>query len=347
MAKNSVANGVSYRKISPDELYFDPDNPRFTSSAGQNSQDQIQALLEREPHIALELVDSLLENGFIEYEPLVVRKRPSGTGFYVVEGNRRLAAIRHIRQNKTKYAKKSSRLADLESVPVLVFPEGDTHQKDKQRVYLGVRHLFGFREWPAESKARFLDSQIKSKADVDRTMRELNIKRHELQRYLIPYRIRQQASELMKPHQDQDFWVLGEGLSRAGVKEYILLEVDKDTLAVKSVDFKRLKNLLTFVYGTPQKQREDRLIEETRDLSKLAKVLSSPQALAAVEKGKSLEDALVLLDSPAEAFKRLGRLTSQTKAVIARLKKHTNIKTLSEKFVAFESAAKKFIGDAK
>lgn len=341
------AGSVSYQKVSPDELHFDPSNPRFTSPGGRKTPEQIQALLEREPHIALELVDSFLENGFIEYEPLVVRRRTDGAGYYVVEGNRRLAAIRHIRQNKPKYEKKSSKLADLEKISVLIFPEGDKQQQDKQRVYLGVRHLFGFREWPAESKARFLDSQIKTKADVERTMRELNIKRHELQRYLIPYRIRQQARDLMKPYEDQDFWVLGEGLSRAGVKEYILLEIDKDTLGVKKVDLKRLKNLLTFVYGTPQKDRKDRLIDETRDLSKLGKVLSNPQAVVAVEKGKSLEEALVLLDTPDEALKRLTRLTSQTKAVIAGLKRHRDVKALSDRFVAFESVAKKFVRDAQ
>jgi len=345
MAKASPGE-VSYRKVSPDELHFDPSNPRFAGPGGNLTEEEIQQLLEREPHIALELVDSFLENGFIEYEPLVVSKRPSDDGFHVVEGNRRLAAIRHIRQNKAKYEKKSSKLDDLEQVSVLVFPEGDREQQTKQRVYLGVRHLFGFREWPAESKARFLDSQIKTKADVTRTMRELNIKKHELSRYLIPYRIRKQAADLMKPHQDQDFWVLGEGLNRSGVKEYILLEIDKDTLEVNKVDLKRLKNLLTFVYGTPQKNREDRLIEETRDLSKLGKVLSNAQATAAVEKGKSLEDALVLLDSPEETIKRLGRVTSQTKVVVARLKKRKDAKALSDSFVEFEAAAKKFIRDA-
>ncbi|HTR53368.1 MAG TPA: ParB/Srx family N-terminal domain-containing protein [Kofleriaceae bacterium] len=335
-----------YTRVSPDELHFDPTNPRFAGAKGNKTDDDIQQVLEREPHIALELVDSFLENGFIEFEPLVVRARPDDGGYYVVEGNRRLAAIRHIRQNKVKYEKKSTKLEDLEQVSVLVFPEGDREQQTKQRVYLGVRHLFGFRDWPAESKAHFLDSEIKTKADVVRTMRELNIKKHELARYLIPYRIRKHASDLMKPHADQDFWVLGEGLNRSGVKEYILLEVDKDTLEVKKVDLKRLKNLLTFVYGTPQKDREDRLIEETRDLSKLGKVLSNPKATAAVEKGKTLEDALVLLDSPEETIKRLGRLMAQTKAVIAVLKTRKDAKNLSASFGTFETTAKKFISDA-
>jgi ParB-like chromosome segregation protein Spo0J len=89
------------------------------------------------------LVDSLVENGFIDYEPLVV-KHHNGR-FLVIEGNRRLAAIREIRANPQRY---TGRKSDLEKIPVLVFPDKpDEQQKNEMRVYLGVRHLLGFREW--------------------------------------------------------------------------------------------------------------------------------------------------------------------------------------------------------
>ncbi len=93
---------------------------------------------------------SLVENGFIDYEPLVVKRH--GKRFTVVEGNRRLAAIREIRANPDRY---SERKSDLSSIPV-VFPEKpDDQQKNEMRVYLGVRHLFGFRDWPPLSKAQY------------------------------------------------------------------------------------------------------------------------------------------------------------------------------------------------
>jgi len=345
MAK-APAGTVEYTKVSPDELHFDPSNPRFTRPGGRPSEAQIQTLLEKEPHIALELVDSFLANGFIEYEPLVVRRRDEG-GYLVIEGNRRLAAIRHIRANRAKYEKKSARLADLDNVSVLIFPDTGDEQDQKQRVYLGVRHLFGFRDWPAESKARFLDSQIKSKADLVRTMRELNIKRHEIARYLVPLRLRKQARELWEPHKDQEFWVLGEGLNRSGIREYIGLEVEKDSLQIKGVANDRLKNLLTFVYGTPQEDRKDRRIEDTRDLSKLGKVLVHKEARAALEKGRTLEEASILIDSPDEAITRLKRLASELKVVVDVLKKRPGGSSLAAKFTTFERAVKQFISDAK
>lgn len=70
--------------VSPDLLDFDPTNPRFGGLMEKRSQPDIQQELVREPYYALELVDSLLKNGFIDYEPLVVKK--SGNRYIVVEG---------------------------------------------------------------------------------------------------------------------------------------------------------------------------------------------------------------------------------------------------------------------
>ena len=69
--------------VSPDDLRFDPNNPRFGGDLSRKSQEQIQDLLIAKPYFASELIDSFLENGFIGYEPLVVRKE--GKLFVVLE----------------------------------------------------------------------------------------------------------------------------------------------------------------------------------------------------------------------------------------------------------------------
>ena len=220
MAKKATddTSRASFDYVSPDRLSFDPTNPRFAGLGGLRDQDRIQALLERAPHLALELKSSFLENGFIDYEPLVV-KAIGRRRYIVVEGNRRLAAIRHIRANRDEYAQKSDKLDDLESIPVLIFAKSPSVQlKKEQRVYLGVRHLFGFREWPPESKAHYLHSQVTSEEDLQRLTRELNIKRQDIQRYLVAHRLRAKANALWRPYKDQDFWVLGESLNRSGIK---------------------------------------------------------------------------------------------------------------------------------
>jgi hypothetical protein len=335
---------VVYTKVPLAQLHFDPTNPRFQTGGAPPTEAKIQSILEHEPHLALELVDSFLENGYIDYEPLVVRRRePDSDEYVVVEGNRRLAALKHIRDKKTDYEKLSKRLSDLDQIPVLVFPEmGDEQDKQEQRVYLGVRHLFGFRDWPAESKARFLDALIKKPDDLTRTMRELNIKRSEIQRYLVPLRLRKHAKELWEPHDKQDFWVLGEGLNRTGIRQYIGLDVNKDTYAVNAVNKGKLETLFRFIYGTPSKNRNDRVIQDTRDLSDLAKVLAHDKASAALEKGRTLEEASVLIESTDETVKRLKRLVSELGVVVSVLKKRPKSGPLVVRFASFKKAAREF-----
>jgi ParB-like nuclease domain len=344
------AQRPEFTYLSPEKLQFDPTNPRFGGIGRHKKQEEIQVILEHAPHFAHELVDSFLENGFIDYEPLVVRR--AGDYYVVVEGNRRLAAVRHILANRAEYEQKSTRIDDLLTIPVLIFPETTGPQEEKeQRVYLGVRHLFGFREWPAESKAQFLDSHIHTKTDLERTMRELNIKKAEIRRYLVPYRLRKEAKALWEPYKSQDFWVLGEG--RTGIKEYVQLDVDSEALKINAFSEKKLKNLLNFIYGIPEAGKlTNRLIRETRDLSILSQVLHSKQAAATLEKGRPLEEAALLIESREESLSRLGRIVRDLKlllkGVLAKSQsEQSENKILLSRFDAFEQSVKKFIKDAK
>src|SRR5689334_14401947 len=150
-AHTSTSIRPRYKPVSVEALDFDSDNPRFGGAAKGFDQDQIQALLEQNPHYAKELIPSFVENGFIAYEPLVVRER--GTRFVVIEGNRRLAAIRYILSNTQEFSDEVRNR--FLRIPVLIFPSraADRIHQDAVRVYLGIHHLFGFREWPPESKA--------------------------------------------------------------------------------------------------------------------------------------------------------------------------------------------------
>ena len=346
MARGASTGDVTFIHLTPSQLRFDPSNPRFAGPGAPPSQQKIQLLLEKAPHLALELIPSLLENGFIDYEPIVVRKEASH--YVVVEGNRRLAAIRHILENKERYKKESNRLGDLQSIAALVFPRKPSAQRSQeQRVYLGVRHLFGFREWPPESKARYLDAHITNEQDVQRLMRELNIKRQDLQRYLVPYRLRAKAKALWAEHRDQDFWVLGEGLSRAGIKSYIELEVERGPLRISSFDRNKLKHLLRYVYGSPSANRKDRLIKDTRELSTLARLLQSRRAAAALENGRTLSDAAVIVESRDESRRRLKKLVSECRIVVRRFGTTHETQDLRESFKEFSRATTAFLKNGR
>jgi hypothetical protein len=344
----TITTDAKFEYVSPDNLYFDPQNPRFGGDMKQKSQEEIQSYLYGRPHFAAELVDSFLENGFIDYEPLVARKEKGK--YIIIEGNRRLAAIKHILSNRDTY--RHGRLEDLERLPLLSFPERPNEQQQREmRVYLGVRHLFGFREWPPLSKAKFLDQEIQEKGDISKVVRELGLSKQEIRRLLIPYRALQKAKENV-PEQE-DYWKLGEALSRTGIKAYVELDIDRENLGIKNVGKPRLRHLLNFIYGRMEKKSrnpETAVVTDTRQLSKLARVLENEKAAAALEKGSSLEDAALFVESRAEGITRLEKLTKQLRTLLKEVFKlranSHGARELLARFSEFEAAVKTFLKHA-
>jgi hypothetical protein len=331
--------------LPPDQLEFDPENPRFGGLLSDKNQEQLQQAIFGEPYYASELVDSLLENGFIDYEPLVVMRKAGK--YVVIEGNRRLAAVKHIRSNLDKFPNRKS---DLDLVPVLVFPETpDDRQEAAMRVYLGVRHLLGFREWPPISKAIFLDRESEREGGLDQIIKEVRITKQQARRFLVPYRLLRKADLNLPP--GEDFWVLGEALGRTGVKEFLQLDVDPDTLQIRSYRKKNLSQLLDDLYGgrTPGTKRRDttnRKVKDTRDLSLFAKVLSSEKARAYLHAGKSLQEAAIYVDTREQSLTRLAKLTREMSLLVRKLavqNKSSEATALQDEFKRLEIAVKAFL----
>lgn len=341
-------SGPEFKKVKTKNVFIDASNPRLGGGSLKATQESLQKVLMSEPHFANELVESFVKNGFIEYEPLVVRQE--GETYIVIEGNRRLAAIKHILADPDKYP--ANIVEELKEIPVLVFHQkaDSTHAKEI-RTYLGVRHLLGYREWPAESKAMFLDQNIKSRADFKRLKSEFAMPRNDIARYLVPYRVKKTAKEILKSFQsveDQTFWTLGEALQRAGIKEYIKLEVDNNSLKVLGFDKTKFRYLLEFLYGsssnTPRgtkRSRGSRRITETRQLTRLAKVLANKRGSEKLEGGSSLEEAELYVSSREETIARLiSDLRVTLKKIIAIKPTNSQTSEIIRHFNSFERSVK-------
>ncbi len=299
---------AKYRKVLLENLRFDLENPRLGGAGKHKSQEQIRKYLEGPPHYALELVGSIVENGFLPYEPLIVRCK--GDEFFVIEGNRRLAAVQSILANGTKYAPEVT--DRLKRIPVLVFPESPQGVPNEEVLrYLGVKHLFGFRDWPPVSKAMFLDQRVKSKKDLGQVLRELNIKKQDVARYLIPYRLTRAAKKAFKGINTEDFWSLAESFGRKSIKAYIQLDVDSRTMGIRGFDAAKLRHLAQFLYG------KKRRVTDTRELTSLSKVLGSPDAAAKLEHGATLDEASLYVEPKRET---IGHLQRQLEKILNKIR---------------------------
>lgn len=138
------------------QLLLDPENPRLPHFASPPTQDELLELIVKRYTVS-ELIESFAINGYFEEEPLVAVPE-SPRRYVVVEGNRRLAALKLIHDRTRASSLRISippitkkRLAELERVPVRV-------HKTRSEVlpFLGYRHITGVMPWDSYSKARYV-----------------------------------------------------------------------------------------------------------------------------------------------------------------------------------------------
>jgi hypothetical protein len=187
-----IPDGES-QDIEPGRLLLDPDNLRLLERVdsallklpikliGQQSiQDKLYQTIANDPLFDIKsLASSITHNGFLKHERLIVAKY-DGDRFLVLEGNRRLTAVRSLVE---KHGKSFSGLPDyvrqsLQTLPCFVLlgeaiGVSDEILKSHRRaseIYIGMRHLMGAEKWqPAsryEFQARLIEDEGWSPEDV-------------------------------------------------------------------------------------------------------------------------------------------------------------------------------------
>jgi len=158
------------QRISVENLFLDPNNPRFWTERTTKDvpdakipDDKVQTTTFSaiNQHGVEELRDSILRNGFLPLDRIVVRPIAGHDGKYVVvEGNRRLAALKSLRQQiaddliseeniSADYLENLKESTDV--LEVLVYTGTDT--ADIAWRLQGIRHISGIRDWQPAQRA--------------------------------------------------------------------------------------------------------------------------------------------------------------------------------------------------
>lgn len=167
---------LSERRVSINDICLDPNNPRFWSAkTGRDIPDrkiehqdvQTSAMGRIAEHGITELRNSILRNGFLPLDRLVLRKLAEVPDkFVVVEGNRRLAALMLLRRQISEETIPEDEaspdylarlLAATAELSVLIYEGTET---DISWVFQGIRHISGIRNWEPAQRARLVADQI-------------------------------------------------------------------------------------------------------------------------------------------------------------------------------------------
>lgn len=171
--------------IEPQRLLFDPGNLRLIErdrdlhrakaiELGQPAlQQRVESALRDSKSFEIEaLATSIANNGFLRHERLIV-VRYDGDRYLVLEGNRRLAAVRLVLEKYAESELSSEVLQSLRTLPCHLLEgepivdltkgkrtsvESEMHLSAYRRasaIYVGLRHLMGAKSWEPASRYEF------------------------------------------------------------------------------------------------------------------------------------------------------------------------------------------------
>ena len=308
---NTIVGVGETELVSVELLNFDRENPRFTPDKRptEDSDLAIVAELARSADLS-ELVQSIGTSGYINIEPLVVVVRDNK--LVVLEGNRRLAAIRALRdEGLAHHAKLSTPVltndirATMENI--LVYR---VEREEDARELVGFKHINGPQAWDAFAKATFAARWLDSQAGLENPLQLYEIanrmgdKHATIHRMVTAYYVLMQAERLEIFHMDDrhkrafSFSHLYTGLSYSEFTDYLGMprprrDQDPARDPVSPSYYDKLGYVLTWLYGSKDRELQPVVRSQNPDLGRVREVLRSKSGTKVLEQTNHLEDALI------------------------------------------------------
>jgi hypothetical protein len=320
----SKESDVKYVTIS--QLLLDEENPRLPSSVDRDQQSMLDYIADTTA--IEELMDAIAENNFFPGEPLIVVKHKTRKDSYtVVEGNRRLIALKLL-QDPANCSKPGVRMRNIAikakhkptSVPIVESPS-----REGVLPYLGFRHITGIKQWEPLAKARYIeqlfeltDKNTDPKARYSEVARTIGSRREHIKRNL-------DALSVYNVIEGNDFYGI-DGLTEESIKFAVLSTAVADNRIGSFVgvskkdadgDFKsqepivnretlKEKEIAELIHWLYEKNEKGKTrVGESRNLRFLAAVVDNSRALEAFKKGSPLKIAYQQTSNLIEDFLEL------------------------------------------
>lgn len=307
----ALAETVTFLPLS--ELHADPSNPRLRhDQRGQLSDDELLVFIDKN-YEALIVAESIARHGFFGSEPLVICEEDGR--WIVLEGNRRLTALLGLARPDLRaqfdeaatwdeLAERRGITLDLE-VPVLVADE-----RADADALIGFRHISGVMDWKPLQRAQYIaylvDDRGQSFLEVADTVGlEEDVVRMLYRNQSIIERARALGQPEVADASERRFGTFTAALNRNGIREYIgARTANRVRERVPQLEPEKLPafvDLASWLYGVDGEQK---VIEETRNLSELAEVLREPAARDELRRSRDLSAAYALTPGPPKRLLR-------------------------------------------
>lgn len=280
------------------DLFLDPRNPRLAEVSNTGTQASILKVMEKEFELQ-PLVDSMYKNGYFWEEPMVAVREPlvetkGKLVVVIIEGNRRLAALKLLLSDPNTYPEKAAR-DRLAKIPVLV-----RDHREETLAFVGFRHITGIKQWEAAAKAQYALGLVKGGHSIDEISQVIGDKTRDIGRWIRTQSLVETAGEhgLHTTDAARSFFFsyLLTATDAPATKKWLGLELDPNRGTVQSVNAERLRELWTWLYGSKEK-RQVSVLSESRQIHSLNRILANPSAVKELQASGNLERAFAYTKS--------------------------------------------------
>lgn len=295
--------------MSVSELFFDIRNPRlveFNEITTQTSEERIIQILWETMDVR-ELVLSIAASGYFKNEPLIVSTETGRN--IVIEGNRRLAAIKVILKPGIIRAEipeiSDSIKENLREVPVKISTRENAWR------YLGFKHVNGPAKWGSYAKARYIAQvHIDFNVPLDQIANQIGDTHKTVQRLYRGLMVVAQAEKEKVFSRDDikrsnfAFSHIYTGLQLKGISQFLnLKDEDEDTKEfVPKSNINELAEMCRWLYGSKREDIEPVVQTQNPHLRQLDAIVQSREALAALRDDEPLESAFELTKPVSNIF---------------------------------------------
>lgn len=278
-----------------DRLRLDLRNPRAPDEQFSSEEEVSEYLLD---FVDLnELIQSILSSGWLDYEPLIVLDHDN----IVLEGNRRLAALRMLRDGQLRRRLKVNldQEPSADALPQTVRIRRVGSRSDA-RDYIGFKHINGAFKWDALAKAKYAAEWFHDGYDdIKQISKRLGDRHNTVVRLVNGWSVLSQSLsqgfDLKKTNKRGfAFSHLYTGLARPNVRRFLGLQhddisavLDRNPIPQDRLD--RLRQLMSWLYGQGKETAVIR--SQNPDLNHLVEVLGNSNALAMLESTRDLDAA--------------------------------------------------------
>lgn len=283
------------------KLSLDPFNPRLhgNSAFGNKSEEGIlKALWE---YGVEDIVESIANTGYHKLEPFFAEDNGNGT-FTVVEGNRRLAALKLL-LNPSLADKIGAKVPPLKGevrdqcleVPVVV------DKREKVWAFIGMKHLNGPRQWEANGKAYYVKKVHEEEHhSLDEIAAAIGSEPVLVRGWYRALKVLDQARAWKVFEESNRFKKrlslshLYQGLEYPGFQKHLGMENWKtpDASPVPDKRKKELAEVLLWLFGNKKKDIRPLIESQNPDLKDLDRALTTPSGVAELRRGAGLSVAV-------------------------------------------------------